>query len=76
MDVQTRNIFFNNGRYTTDTLSFPDSERTEVPHFGKDQDIILMLLRIDYYTMLSDGKYSGLASSVEGCGKRMFFLLH
>jgi hypothetical protein len=33
MDVQTSNIRFNNGQYTTDTLSFPDSERTEVLRF-------------------------------------------
>jgi hypothetical protein len=26
--------------------------------------------------MLSGGKYSGLASSAEGCGKKMLFLFH
>lgn len=26
--------------------------------------------------MLSDGKYSSLASSVEECEKKMFFILH
>lgn len=32
--------FFNNGQYTTDTLSFPDSERTEIPNFGKCYKIL------------------------------------
>lgn len=73
MDVQTSNILFNNGQYTTDTLSFPDSERTQVLHFRQgSKDIILMLLRIDYNTMFSSGKCYSLASSVEGCGKKMF----